>query len=275
MTPRFSLAHLTALQCPPPELTYIAARAGYDFVSFRPISLGTSQEREYLLAEDKELMRQTKVALRDTGMKLLDIELARIYDGVDPRDYLPAMEVAAELGGQHVLTSGWTTDRNFVIDCYAELCDLAKPFGLTVDFEFVTWASVSTLQEAVDIVSRAQRQNCGIMVDTLHFHRSRTQIEELDKVPVEWFHYAHLCDAPPQIPTSQKELLYTGREERLYVGEGGIDIGSILSHLPQIPYSLEIPHLKRAKELGYAEFASRCLETAKQYLDSHQVTTHI
>ena len=30
MTQKFSLAHLTVLGCPPPEMTYIAAMAGYD-----------------------------------------------------------------------------------------------------------------------------------------------------------------------------------------------------------------------------------------------------
>ncbi|MED3904758.1 sugar phosphate isomerase/epimerase, partial [Geobacillus thermodenitrificans] len=29
----FSLAHLTVLGCPPPEMAPIAARAGYDYVS--------------------------------------------------------------------------------------------------------------------------------------------------------------------------------------------------------------------------------------------------
>ena len=30
MKQEYSLAHLTVLGCPPPEMTYIAARAGYD-----------------------------------------------------------------------------------------------------------------------------------------------------------------------------------------------------------------------------------------------------
>ena len=36
MKQEFSLAHLTVLGCPPPEMTYVAARAGYDYVSIRP-----------------------------------------------------------------------------------------------------------------------------------------------------------------------------------------------------------------------------------------------
>lgn len=62
----------------------------------------------FSLAENKKLMRQTKTALSETGVKLLDIELAKIFDGVEPKNYLPAMEAAAELGGKHVLSSIWT-----------------------------------------------------------------------------------------------------------------------------------------------------------------------
>ena len=129
MKRQFSLAHLTTLGCAPPEMTYIAARAGYDFVSLRPIYMGLPGEPNYDLANNKEMLRQTKRALASTGLKLHDIELARIYDGLDPKKYLPALEVAAELGGRSVLSSIWTPDRNFAVECYAELCQLAKPLA--------------------------------------------------------------------------------------------------------------------------------------------------
>jgi sugar phosphate isomerase/epimerase len=64
-------------------------------------------------------------------------------------------------------------------------------------------------------------------------------------------------------------LIHTGRDERLYVGEGGIDIAAILNRLPEMVYSIELPHIERAKELGYAEHARRCLETSKNYFKTH------
>lgn len=60
MTNQFSLAHLTVLECSPAEMTYIAAKAGYDFVSFRPIGLGTVNEPQYPLAENKQMFNETK-----------------------------------------------------------------------------------------------------------------------------------------------------------------------------------------------------------------------
>lgn len=269
MTRQFSLAYLTVLGCAPPEMTYIAARAGYDYVSLRPIYMGLPGEPNYALDENKELFRQTKKALADTGVKLHDIELARIHDGVDVKKYLPAMEVAAELGGCAVLSSIWTCDRNFYIERFAELCDLAKPFGLTVDLEYVPIASVYNLAGALDVLRTVKRENAGLMIDTHHFHRAGDKVEDLDAVPREWFHFAHLCDASGEIPAEKEEMTRILREERLYCGEGGINIGSILNRMPQMPYSIELPHVARVKEMGYAEHAFRCIESAKKYFVAH------
>jgi sugar phosphate isomerase/epimerase len=231
--------------------------------------LGTPNEPNYGLAENKVMLRQTKTALAETGLELNDIELARIYDGVDLKSYLPAMEVAAELGAHHIVTSIWTPERNYAIERFAELCDLARTFGLTADFEFVTWSNVTNLRETIDVCRAANRENCGILIDTLHFHRSRVTLDELDTAPREWLHFVHICDAPREIPTTKEGLIHTGRAERLYVGEGGIDIAAIVNRLPEMPYSIEIPNLARIKELGYAEHVWRCLQTAKKYFSAH------
>lgn len=271
VTRQFSLAHLTVLGCTPPEMTYIAARAGYDFVSFRSICMGLPDEPNYSFAENRELLRQTKTALAETGIRLLDVELARIYDGVDPKAYRPAMETAAELGGRHVLSSIWTKDRNYSIECFAELCDLAEPYGLTIELEFVPIAGVHHLEGALDVLQTAQRKNAGLMIDIHHFHRAAGRLEDLDAVPRPWFRYVHLCDAVGEIPASRADMIRILREERLYVGEGGIDVAGIVSRLPEIPCSIEIPHIKRARELGYEEHARRCLHTAKNYFAEHEI----
>ncbi|MBB6215308.1 sugar phosphate isomerase/epimerase [Anaerosolibacter carboniphilus] len=269
MKRQFSLAHLTVLGCAPPEMTYIAAMAGYDYVSIRPIYMGLPGEPNYDLVVNKEMMKQTKRALADTGVKLHDIELARIYEDVDPKRYLPAMEVAAELGGKAVLSSIWTPDRNFYIEKFGELCDLAKQFDLTVDLEYVPIASVNTLARAADVLRSVNRENAGIMIDTHHFQRARDHVEDLKALPREWFHFAHLCDAPGEIPTEKDEMTRILREARSYVGEGGIDIASIINSMPEMVYSIELPNLENVKVLGYAEHARRCIQSAKVYLDAN------
>jgi sugar phosphate isomerase/epimerase len=265
MTKKFSLAHLTVLGCAPPEMIPIAADAGYDFVGLRIIPLNLPGEPRYLLAEDKAMLRQTRAALAQTGVKLLDIEVARIADGVDVKTYLPALEIAAELGGKHVITSGWSEDRNFVAESFQQLCKLAEPLGLTVDFEFVSFTPYGSLAKAFALVTKSGCPNAGILVDTLHYDRAHDTLAELDALPQDLFHFAQLCDAPQAIDPTPEELRTTAREARLYLGEGDIPVKDIVRHMPEIPYSLEIANARRVQELGYAAFARECLETAQRY----------
>lgn len=267
---RFSLAHLTVLGCAPPEMTRIAARTGYDFVSYRIIHMGLPDEPNYALAGNSQMLRETKRALADTGLKLHDIELARIIDGVDVATYFPALEAGAELGARRVISSVWTADRNYTIDSLGKLCDLAAQVGLSISLEFVTWSNEPVLRDVAGLVRAVKRPNCGLLLDTLHFHRSRVQLDELDSIPSAWFHFVHLSDAPKAIPASREELVRTGREARLDPGEGAIDLGAILRRIPAVPYSLEIPNLERVRRVGYEEHARLCLEHAKAYVRSHQ-----
>ena len=262
----FSLAHLTMLSVPPPELVETAAKAGYQFVSLRPIPVGAPNEPLYPLATDCALLARTKAAMEATGVGLLDIEVARIIKEATPKSYLFALETAAELGGRHVLSSAWCDDRPYILDFFSELCDLALPFGLTVDLEFVTWSGIKTLDEAVEVVKEARRPNAGIVVDTLHFDRCHAELEKLSALPREWFHFAQISDAPASYSNEREDLIRIGRAERLYLGEGGIDVASILARLPPVPLSIEIPNTAKLSSLGAEQYARLCIETARSFL---------
>jgi len=268
MSMQFSLAHLTVIECAPPEMTYLAARAGYDYVSLRLIPMGITGEHAYL-PQDKEMIRKTKKALSDTGIGVWDLELARILTDNDPKDFVPAMETAAELGARHVISSAWTTDpsdREFLIERFGEICDLAKPFGLTVSLEFPCFSRLSNLQQTVDIVRSARRSNCGILLDTLYIYLSQTSLDEIRNIPKEWLHFIHICDTAPGIPQTKEEMIHIARDNRLYIGDGCIDIKSIVDSLPPVIFSIELPNLAQVKKLGYEEHARLCLESAQKIL---------
>ena len=84
----FSLAHLTVLQCTPPEMVEIASKTGYDYVSIRMTAV-TAGERTYPLMDDRKMMAETKARMADTGVRVLDIELARMHPATEPEAYLP------------------------------------------------------------------------------------------------------------------------------------------------------------------------------------------
>jgi sugar phosphate isomerase/epimerase/4-hydroxyphenylpyruvate dioxygenase-like putative hemolysin len=267
----YSLAHLTALSLSPPELVEAAADAGYRFVGLR-LTRVTPQEPHYPLATDPALMRSTKVRLAATGVQVLDVELARISPDRAPRDYLPFLEAGAEVGARHVITQLPDPDRNRKIDRFAEICELARPFGLTVDLEFPSWTETPDLREAVRVLRAADQPNAGILVDLLHFARSGSSTADLRQLPAHWFHFVHVCDAPPGVPPTNEGLIHTARFERLFPGEGGIDVHGILDALPPgLPYTLEIPRATLVAQVGAKEHARRALSATRDYLDAPAV----
>jgi sugar phosphate isomerase/epimerase len=268
MKRKYSLAHLTVLGWTIPEMIYNAKLIGYDYVGIRCIYMGLPGEINYDLSGKNKLYKLTKQALADTGMRINDIELAMIRDDRDVSSYEPAFEVAAELGATDVISSIWTPNKGYYIEQFAKLCDLAKQYDLYVNLEFVTWADVKDLKAAKEVINTVNKENAGYLIDTLHFYRSRVELSELDNIPKDKFRMAHICDGPSEIPTDKEGLINTGRDARLYAGEGAIDIAAIVNKLTNdTVLSIELPHIERIKEYGTLEHARRCLEASKKYFE--------
>ena len=268
----YSLVHLTNLACPPPEFIRVAARAGYDVVSLRTIPLGLPGEQPYDMTKDPQLLRETRRALSETGIRYTDTEIARIADGVDVKDHEPALAAAAEMGVTHITTNIWIEDKARYTEQFIRLCELAKQYGQDVNVEFVTWSSVADLQQAKSLLLASKMENVGILVDALHFYRSRVSLDELKGCPREWFHYVHLCDCPREIPEDVEALARTGRAERLYPGEGSAPIREIMAGIPnpEVLCGLEVPNLSRLERLGFEEHARRALKAAKACLGENE-----
>lgn len=267
---KFSLAHLTLIGATPAELIYIAARAGYDAVSPRFIQMHVPGEFAESPIDDAQV-QATKIALATTGLEVLDIELARITEECDPRNFKRALEIGGELGAKRMIMSAWTKsrdDRNFLIDCYAETCEIAAPYGIDIDLEFPSFSRLRTLDETLDIVRAADQPNGGILVDTLYLHLSRVDIGELLHVPSELFHFLHISDCLPGIADTREGMIQLARDARLYPGEGWIDFTGIIERMPPVDYSIELPNQSRLTELGYEEHARRCLQHAKRTFGS-------
>jgi len=239
--PLFSLAHLSALDLTPPELVIAAAEASYAFVGLRLVAV-TPGGPAWPLWQDRAVMAGTKARMAETGVGVLDVELVKLLPVVDIKTFEPCFEAAAELGAKHVLTQADDPEFERVSHNYAALCDLAASYGLTCDIEFIPWLKTNDLSSARKLINAVGRSNCGLMIDTLHFARAGCNLEELRTCPAEWFHYVQLCDAPAAPPVSIDGLIYAAREERLFPGEGDLDLVGILSNLPQpIVIGIEIP----------------------------------
>lgn len=282
MHAKYSLVHLTNAACPPPDMIYAAAKAGFDCVSFRGIpthlpgeasksggsvSEAVTGKMPFDFANNRQMLMETLCASKETGVVIHDTENARIYEGVDIRLYEPDIAAAAELGIRHILTNIWTNDKIFYTERFIELCELAGRYDITVNLEFVTWAGVKDLRESAGLLRASGQRNVGIVVDTLHYHRSRVTRAELAALPKEWFHYVHLCDCEKDIPTDIDKLIETGLKGRMFPGEGAVDIRGVVETLPHVVRGIEVPNPVRMSGIGFDAYIHQALETTKHYLE--------
>jgi len=265
MTARFSLAHLTVLGTTPLELIEIAANAGYDYVSIRMTAVAPGEQMASM-AGDPSMTRRVSKRLADTGLEVLDVELARLGPDDEPEQYRPMLETAAAIGARHVIGQLPDPDRLRAIERFGRLCDLARDVGLTVELEFPSWDETRDLIGAAAVVRAADRPNAGILVDTLHFVRSGSTLAQLSSLPTAWFRFVQVCDAPSDAPPTVDGVIRTARSARALLGYGGLPLNGLLAHLPAGPYSLEVPNDVLRGELGTAEYARLVLATARDVI---------
>jgi sugar phosphate isomerase/epimerase len=166
-----------------------------------------------------------------------------------------------------VITSPYDSNLARLAERLGAISDLASRYGLRAVLEFFPWTEVPDLASALRIVDAAQRPELGILVDTLHFNRSASRLEQLDQIPAARLPFVHVSDAPVQESYTTEELLHAGRVERLPPGEGGIDIKGILSHMPRgIPMALEVPMTSTSAVEGAEAVARRVRQAAERLL---------
>jgi sugar phosphate isomerase/epimerase len=263
----YSLAYLTVNQSSVAEAFAIAAQWGYGHVGLRLLPNGPGAPHQAFI-EDPVARREALAARRDLPVAVFDLEIVRIGAEFDPRRYEPLFEAGAALGARAVLVAGDDDNPARLASHFAALCDCMRPYGLTADLEFMPWTAVRHAREALAIVNAAGTPaNAGILVDALHVGRSQTRLEDIASLPRALLHYAQWCDAEPGTHFSTEALIHTAREERLPPGEGGIDLTGLARALPaDLPISVEVPHMRRQREMGDAAWARLCLEATRRHL---------
>ena len=255
--PPLAISYLTAPELPPPALLEAAGAAGCQAAGLRliPVSPGG---QAYPLMDDPALLRETCVAIRNTGVTVADLEIVMLRPETDIGEYRAFLEAGAQVGAKHVLVAGYDPDAARLTANFAAFCDLAAPFGLTGDLEFMPWSNVPDLATARRVVEDAGRPNGGVLFDPLHFARSPGRMAEIAAVPRALWNYWQICDAPAEHPGTTEALLHAAREERLFPGEGGLDLLGIVRAMPaDLPLSIEVPKAAMARTVPGAERVRR------------------
>jgi sugar phosphate isomerase/epimerase len=261
--PRFSLAALTALDLSPLRLIDVAHACGYEQVGLRLLA-ATAGGTAYPLMDDRAQLRETKARLAATGIHVADLEIIAFRENTVVASFEPFLDVGRELGAKHTLVAGYDPHLERFADRFAEYCAMAERYGLTGDLEFMPWTCIPDLVTASRIVEKTESPAAGVLFDALHFDRSGSRLEDISKIPRHRLHYWQICDAPAERPTAMEELIHAAREERMFPGEGGIDLISLAKAMPaDIPISIEVPTATLGKTADAETRARRALRGAK------------
>ena len=264
--PSFSLAALTALELAPPSLVEVAAACGYDHVGIRLLP-ATPGGIAYPLMEDEAALRETIARLDATGVTVADLEVVAFRPETELAAFAAFFDAGARLGARHILVAAYDPVLDRFSDRFAGFCEAAAPYGLTADLEFMPWTSVPDLETASQIVEKVGKANAGVLVDALHFDRSGSSIGDIAAIPAGRLHYWQLCDGPAERPTTSEEMMRAARTERMFPGEGGIDLVSLARAMPgDIAISLEVPTVELAKTADAPTRARRALAAARRVI---------
>lgn len=261
-----ALAHLTTITLSPPEMIRVAARTGFQAVGLRLIRV-TPTSPGYPLMDDPASMRATRSALRETGLRVHDIEFVKIEPGLDVSSLESFCAAGAALGASRIIAAPYDPDLGRLADRYAALCALAAGYGLGVVLEFFPWTVVPGLADALEIRRRAGAPaNGGVLVDALHFYRSGSRLADLEGQDASVLPFLHLCDGPARGGDTLQERLLEARAERLAPGDGALALPALIEKMPVgIPISLEVPMDRMTAECG--------VEAVARHV--HQATIHL
>ena len=262
------LAALTVLELTPPEMVSCAVDVGFDCVGLRLIP-ATPGEVQHPMVGDTPLVRESERRLKDTGMRVLDVEIFRLRPETVVADYEAALATGARLGAKEALIAGNDQDEARLIANFAAFCELAQQFGIGGNLEPMPWTDCKSFAQGVRIVTAAGHENGGVLVDPIHFDRGGSNASEISGVPRARFRYMQLCDAPAERPTDTEGLLRQARAERLMPGDGGLDLTGVLRAVPaDLAIGLEIPMETLAGTVSAVERTKQMLAKARRLLAS-------
>jgi sugar phosphate isomerase/epimerase len=258
-----SLAHLSELDVPPLALVELAARAGFASIGLRtsPASPGSVVYPLSTAAEQAAMRKR----LADCGMMIAEVEMVPLTAALRATDYKPMMEVGAAIGATRLTVGGGDTeDFSVIAEKLAAMAEQAQSYGLAVDLEFMPFRPVKTLNDAVEVLNRANHPNAHILIDMLHVFRSKSDLQLFKAIDPKILGPVQLCDAPAQAPD---DLVVEARTRRLLPGDGELDLAALFDVLPAgLAYGIEVPLASQRPDLDPGARLALLVKSTRDYL---------
>lgn len=144
----------------------------------------------------------------------------------------PILILPTQCNGEH--------DDALARENFSEVCRVASRVGTRVALEFVPWSPIDTVKKAWDVVRCVNHPSGGLALDSFHYVKGGSRLEDVKEIPIEKVFLVHLADAL-DVDT---DLITLCRNYRVPPGDGVLVFDDLLEHLWAAQYdgyySLEV-----------------------------------
>lgn len=217
----------------PVETVAAAVAGGFDAVGL------WVEPREWTAATT----RDTRTALADSGLPLLDVEVVWLKPDDDMALHRKLIDIGTELGAQNLLCVSSEPDPGATIAKLFALCRHAEGSGMRVALEFGIFTEVRDLGAATAILDAVGHPLRALLIDPVHVHRSDSSIAAIASLDPSLLPYAQFCDAPAERPDKNDSdaIITDATDLRRQCGEGNLPLNELYRALPPgLPLSIEL-----------------------------------
>lgn len=138
--------------------------------------------------------------------------------------------------------------RKSTLACLKEMGNICGEAGMRLSVEFLGHpeASINDFGEAYDIISELDMDNVGLTLDCFHFHGMHSSLKDLAQADGKKIFIVHLND------TEDFQYGALRDDDRVWPGDGCIDLDGILQTLKKIGWAQDVLSLELFRPEYYA-----------------------
>ena len=241
MNRQVGLEYLSVFGLPVLDYAELAARLSCDFISLN-FSGAANRLPPYSpedLRADHGLRKRLKRSVEDLGLRICLVEGFAITPEKPAAFYARDLDDAAELGASAICAVSLDKNLPNTQEQFFELAEAAASRRLLVTTELAAGV-IRNIEIARQTLGAVKHPNFKLLIDTMHFFRRGSTLQDLKALPPAAIGHVQLCDAPsqPQGESYMEEALF----ERRGLGDGDLPLAAFMAEIaPSIPIGLEIP----------------------------------
>ena len=237
---KISLNPATISRCDFEQSLEVAKAAGFKGVGLRHNLLMNYLDKGNSLSKAGELMEYAGLIATEAGFLNgwmfhggIPLSGKRERTGESEEQLLNEMaeffSAVKELGSPPITALVATKENGSIKQAAVELgwlCDRAADLGLRIMVELIGIApQINCVRRARQLMEMADRDNCGLLLDSFLMFMGDFDIEEIVRVPAERIYTVHISDAPGNKEKARLNML----KDRLFPGDGVIPLKELCS----------------------------------------------